>query len=66
MPREDCTGITRTDLQEMRRIFDDAAIARPRHCFRWSVTEERWEISEVAPADRTLLAYQTDDGWTDV
>jgi len=66
MPKDNQTGISPTDLRDMRKIMDDAAVARPRHCFRWNNTLERWELSEVAPANRTLLAYQTSAGWVTV
>lgn len=62
MPKDNSVGITRTDLQAMRRIFDDASIPRPRHCFRWNNSAERWELSVVLPADRTLKAYQGPNG----
>lgn len=62
-----CVGITPTDLFEMRRIFDSKTIARPRHCFRWNVTQGRWELSEVAPVNRTLVAYYDPTlGWVEV
>lgn len=55
-------GIQRPDMLAMRTIMDGASVSRPRHCFRWNNTESRWELSEVAPIDRTLLA--TRDGLT--
>lgn len=59
-------GIARGDLFEMRAIFDDKLINRPRHCFRWNTTLGRWELSEVAPADRTLIAYREGGEWVEV
>ncbi len=59
-------GIRKDDLMEMRTIFDNASINRPRHCFRWSTIGQRWELSEVAPADRTLKATKSAMTWTTV
>lgn len=51
-------GIQRVDLKEMRSIFTGLGINRPRHCFRWDNSLSRWELSEVAPVNRTLIAYR--------
>jgi hypothetical protein len=62
------TGISPTDVDDMRRIFDEARIDRSRHCFRWSESNARWELSEAAPADRTMKAFFKDatGQWTKV
>jgi len=60
------TGITRSDLQAARELFDNLGKPRPRICFRWDNTGKRWEIVEVAPADRTLIAYEDDVAWVEV
>ena len=62
----DGPGIGRDDLKDMRAIFDAASIARPRHCFRWSATESRWELSEVRAIHRTLIASIEDGVWVEV
>ena len=62
--REDRVSISRSDLRRMRTIFSNASIANPRHCFRWNNNLSRWELSEVAPANRTLIAFEDDAGWT--
>lgn len=59
-------GITTSDLHEMRRIFDAAEIARPRHCFRWNASAGEWELCEVAPPDRTVIATNSGNGWTEI
>lgn len=68
MPAPDhCQGITPTDLQEMRRIFDDHSptpILRKAHAFHWDPTTDSWQIYRVPNIETsfTLIAHRDEAG----
>ena len=63
MARVDRCGITRTDLQYMRLLFDTNEWPRSTHRFRWSPVNDRWEL--MHHPSNTVKAYQADGGWVE-
>jgi hypothetical protein len=66
-PKEETTGITPTDMQEMRRIWDANALPRFTHRFKWNAAMNRWEL--LHQPSNTVKAYRNDDSggnWIEV
>lgn len=63
--RDNRTAIGRTELDDMRQMFDTKGISRNRACWRWSPVEDRWELYEVLPGNRTLIAHRETLGAVD-
>ena len=67
MVQDHRTGISPTDLVEMRRIFDEhlpTAILRKAHAFHWNNTTKEWELYRIPNIEGTGDRIARCDGTT--